>query len=77
MTIVRMDAVRVLATGEPNDVQQALENRAPIEQAKGILMAGHRIGPEAAFDMLVEQSQCSNRKLREVALDHIRQASAG
>ncbi len=40
-------------------------------------MAEHRIGPEAAFDMLAEQSQRSNRKLREVALDHIRQVSAG
>lgn len=50
--------------------------RAPIEQAKGILMAMHRIGPEAAFDMLIEQSQRSNRKLREVALDHIRWATA-
>ncbi|WP_415975915.1 ANTAR domain-containing protein [Rhodococcus sp. 077-4] len=72
-----MDTVQVLRAGVPDAVQQALDNRAPIEQAKGILMAEHRIGPEAAFDMLAEQSQRSNRKLREVALDHIRQVSAG
>lgn len=40
-------------------------------------MSVHRIGPQAAFEMLVEQSQKTNRKLREVALDHVRQASAG
>lgn len=72
-----MDTVQTLPTGVWNVVRQALENRAPIEQAKGILMALHHVGPEAAFDMLVEQSQRTNRKLREVALDHVRQASAG
>ncbi|OZC75277.1 hypothetical protein CH251_10970 [Rhodococcus sp. 06-462-5] len=72
-----MDAGQALRISEPNDVQKALDNRAPIEQAKGILMAVHRIGPQAAFDMLAEQSQRTNRKLREIALDHVRWASAG
>ncbi|OZE06838.1 hypothetical protein CH249_19475 [Rhodococcus sp. 05-2255-3B1] len=71
-----MDAGESSHVGEPSGVQKALDKRAPIEQAKGILMAMHRIGPEAAFDMLIEQSQRSNRKLREVALDHIRWATA-
>ena len=72
-----MDAVRALRTDEPSDAQKALDNRAPIEQAKGILMSLHRIGPQAAFEMLAEQWQRTNRKLREVALDHVRWASAG
>lgn len=70
-----MDAAHVLCTGEPGDVQSALDKRAPIEQAKGILMGMHGIGPRAAFDMLTEQSQRSNRKLREIALDIVRQVS--
>ncbi|WP_128645892.1 ANTAR domain-containing protein [Rhodococcus sp. BS-15] len=72
-----MNAGRALRVDWPCDVQKVLDDRAPIEQAKGILMSVHRIGPQAAFEMLVEQSQKTNRKLREVALDHVRQASAG
>ena len=48
-------------------MRQAMENRAVIEQAKGILMARHRCGPDQAFRMLVEASQRDNRKLRDVA----------
>jgi GAF domain-containing protein len=48
-------------------LQEALASRAVIEQAKGILMAQHRIGADAAFDLLRERSQQVNRKLREVA----------
>jgi len=32
-----------------------------------VLMARHGITPAAAFDLLSEQSQRSNRKLREIA----------
>ncbi|GHG50130.1 MULTISPECIES: GAF and ANTAR domain-containing protein [Amycolatopsis] len=45
----------------------ALDSRAVIDQAKGILMALHRIGAEQAFDLLVKQSQQQNVKLRDVA----------
>ncbi|WP_410566916.1 ANTAR domain-containing protein [Amycolatopsis sp. cmx-4-61] len=48
-------------------LQVALSTRAVIDQAKGILMALHRITAEEAFDLLVTQSQQRNVKLREVA----------
>ncbi len=48
-------------------LQQAMESRAVIEQAKGILMAAQRCGPDAAFQILVRASQNQNRKLRAIA----------
>jgi GAF domain-containing protein len=48
-------------------LQAAMHSRAVIEQAKGILMGARRCTPEQAFDILVDLSQTSNRKLREVA----------
>jgi GAF domain-containing protein len=48
-------------------LQQAMQSRAVIEQAKGILMGQRRCTPQQAFDMLVRISQDTNRKLREVA----------
>ncbi len=50
-------------------LQQAMESRAVIEQAKGILMAAQRCGPDAAFDILVRASQNQNRKLRAIAAE--------
>jgi GAF domain-containing protein len=49
------------------NLQRALESRAVIDQAKGILMGRHGLSAEAAFDLLSEQSQRTNRKLRQVA----------
>lgn len=51
------------------NLQRALDSRAVIDQAKGILMRDHRISPDAAFDLLVERSTTSNRKLRQIAQD--------
>ena len=48
-------------------LQEALETRVVIEQAKGILMAMERIDADAAFDRLKTRSQRTNRKLRLVA----------
>ena len=56
---------------------QAAKAHGTIEQAKGMLMAIHRIDADAAFARLVEVSQHSNRKLRDVAQDFVDQASAG
>ncbi|MCW2608406.1 MAG: hypothetical protein JWO60_3099 [Frankiales bacterium] len=49
------------------NLRVALQSRAVIEQAKGILMAQRRISADAAFDLLVTLSQDTNRKLRDVA----------
>ncbi|MFI9008337.1 ANTAR domain-containing response regulator [Actinosynnema sp. NPDC053489] len=48
-------------------LQHALESRAEIDQAKGVLMAAHGVDAEAAFGQLVLESQQHNTKLREVA----------
>ena len=47
--------------------QAATESRAVIEQAKGIVMADRRCAAEEAFRILVQVTQDSNRKLRDVA----------
>lgn len=48
-------------------LQDAMRSRAEIEQAKGIIMGQRGVGPEEAFRALVERSQRTNRKLRDVA----------
>ncbi|SFW75059.1 GAF and ANTAR domain-containing protein [Amycolatopsis australiensis] len=48
-------------------LQAALVSRAVIDQAKGILMALHRITADEAFGLLITQSQQRNVKLHDVA----------
>jgi transcriptional regulator with GAF, ATPase, and Fis domain len=50
-----------------DQLQTALESRAVIEQAKGIIVARSGCSPEEAFDLLRQMSQAHNRKLREIA----------
>ena len=52
----------------------ALESRAVIEQAKGVLIARHGYSDDEAFAELRHRSQAANRKLREVAVDLVEQA---
>jgi GAF domain-containing protein len=48
-------------------LQDAMSSRAVIEQAKGVLMGRRGCDADEAFRILVDLSQRSNRKLREVA----------
>jgi GAF domain-containing protein len=50
-----------------SSLEQALESRAVIEQAKGKLMAANACTADEAFTILVKASQRENVKLREVA----------
>ena len=50
-------------------LQKAMEHRAEIEQAKGILIGSTGCTPDAAFELLVRQSQHQNRKLRDIAIE--------
>lgn len=50
-------------------LQEAMESRAEIEQAKGILMAAERCNADEAFQILVRASQNQNRKLRAIAIE--------
>ena len=47
----------------------AMQSRAVIEQAKGILMGVQRCSADEAFEILVRASQRENRKLRDIAHD--------
>jgi GAF domain-containing protein len=48
-------------------MEAAMEHRAVIEQAKGIIMGDRHCGPDEAFQILTKLSQDTNRKLRDVA----------
>jgi hypothetical protein len=52
---------------EVGQLREALESRATIDQAKGILMAKQALGPEAAFRELARLSNESNVRLADVA----------
>ena len=47
----------------------AMEHRAVIEQAKGVLMVTQKCTADEAFDLLRRASQRENRKLRDLAAD--------
>lgn len=49
------------------NLAHALESRAVIDQAKGILMAANAMTADEAFDELRRRSQHENRKLRDLA----------
>ena len=66
VAVVNADAHDRLAEHARN-LRVAMESRAVIEQAKGVLMAQRRVDPDGAFEILREASQRYNRKLRDIA----------
>jgi GAF domain-containing protein len=52
---------------QARNMRLAMESRATIEQAKGVLMAQRHVTAEQAFEILREASQRYNRKLRDIA----------
>jgi GAF domain-containing protein len=56
-------------------MQLAMESRAVIEQAKGIIMSQRRCTADEAFAILSKASQTANRKLRDVAATLVERAS--
>lgn len=55
------------AASEATGLVRAIESRAVIEQAKGVIMATTGCSADEAFGLLREQSQMENRKLRDIA----------
>jgi hypothetical protein len=53
-----------------------LESQAPIEQAKGIIIAQTHCDPDHAFEILRRASQRSNTKLRVLAVDLVARTAA-
>lgn len=58
-------------------MQAAMQSRAVIEQAKGIIMGSRRCSADEAFALLSRISQDSNRKLRDVAAALVANAVRG
>ena len=58
------------------DLQRAMQSRATIEQAKGIIMALRRVGADEAFAHLVRLSSSRHRKLRDVAREIVESIAA-
>jgi GAF domain-containing protein len=52
---------------QARNMRLAMDSRAVIEQAKGVLMAQRHVDADQAFEILREASQRYNRKLREIA----------
>jgi hypothetical protein len=57
-------------------LQAKLDTMPVIEQAKGVLMAQHRCGPEEAFDLLRRASQRANVKLSVLAAQIVEQIAS-
>jgi GAF domain-containing protein len=62
---------------QAHNMRLAMESRAVIEQAKGVLMAQRGVDAQQAFDMLRDASQRYNRKLREIALGIVESTQRG
>ena len=52
-----------------DNLQLALESRAVIDQAKGVLMERYKITADQAFQLLAGASMHANRKVRDIADD--------
>lgn len=75
--VVANAAALAVAEITNQQLQEALETRDLIGQAKGILMAREGIDADAAFDVLRRASQRSNRKLRDIAAEIVRPTDPG
>jgi len=62
---------------QARNMRLAMDSRAVIEQAKGVLMAQRRVNAEQAFEILREASQRYNRKLRDIALGIVESTQSG
>ncbi|OQR63467.1 hypothetical protein B6E66_14165 [Streptomyces maremycinicus] len=61
------DAAVARLEQENAQLRQAIDSHATVDQAIGVLVAVHRIAPDAGFDVLREVSQHTNVKLHTVA----------
>jgi GAF domain-containing protein len=57
------------------NLEQAMQSRSTIEQAKGIIISTMAVDAEEAMQVLIRQSQNQNIKLRDLAIEIVRNAS--
>jgi GAF domain-containing protein len=60
------------ARDRADHLEAAMQSRAVIEQAKGVLIERYKVTPDHAFRLLALASMNANRKLRDVADDLLR-----
>ena len=63
------------AKRQAQELQTAMQSRAVIEQAKGIIMGDRRCSADDAFQIMVGLSQNANVRLRDVAAALVQQAT--
>jgi len=66
VALTNMDALQD-AREMADNLRKAMESRAVIEQAKGILMSWYKVTADQAFRLLAEASMHTNRKVRDLA----------
>ena len=64
------------ALATAGELQARLESMPVIEQAKGIVMAQQRCGPDEAFDLLHRASQRKNVKISVLAAQIVQQIAS-
>jgi GAF domain-containing protein len=65
-------AVALTAAKELESLESAIASRTVIGQAEGMLMQRYNLTPQQAFAVLARESQASNRRLRHIAEDIVR-----
>ena len=70
-----MGSESVLSSSEEAHLLDLLQNWAVIEQAKGIMMATYRCGPDEAFTLLRSASQSANVQVRVLAARVVERAT--
>jgi AmiR/NasT family two-component response regulator len=65
-------AVRAHVSGRAAaQLQQALDSRSLIEQAKGVLMERRGLDQQAAFELLRSRARSTRRRLNDVARETV------
>lgn len=73
-----LDATRYEAAMElATQLQEALQSRAVIDQAKGMLMDRHKVSGDEAFEQLKAISQRKNIKVRDLAQRMVDEVTRG
>jgi len=68
-------AVAMSASRKFESLNAGMLSRATIEQAKGIIMATTRCTADEAFELLRQQSQALNEKLRDIAAELVERSA--